>query len=232
MVLETDEILTRRSNLKRVVLELGGKSPSLVFDDADIENALQHHSWNFLFNTGQACIAATRIFVQENIAHDFIEQLKLRFEQVSQCAGSPTDPKAIYGPLADSAQFERVMSFFEIGKQEAELVTGGNQHIFSNKGYYVEPTIFLNPKDDARIYREEIFGPVACIRTFQTEEQAVKLANDTSFGLSCKSVQKPRIYTTNGSQRASIPLRRAVLFALLSKLMLVVLTSTLLNLLV
>jgi len=86
------------------------------------------------------------------------------------------------GPLADGKQFERVMSFLDAGRNEAELVTGGVRK--GEKGYYIEPTIFLNPGDDARIYKEEIFGPVITIRTFKTEEEAVKLANDTAFGLS------------------------------------------------
>lgn len=175
-------MLTYCSNLKRVVLELGGKSPSLIFADADIENALTHHSQNFLFNTGQACIAASRTFVHEDIADKFIEQLKVRFEQFSHATGSPMDEKTFLGPLADDKQFERVMSFLEIGKKEAELVTGGVRH--GDNGFYVTPTIFKNPKDDARIYREEIFGPVITIRTFKTEEEALKLANDTSYGLS------------------------------------------------
>ena len=170
------------SNLKRVTLELGGKSPSLIFPDAEIENALTHHSQNFLFNTGQACIAASRTFVHEDIADDFIKQLKVRFEQLSHAVGAPEGDKTSIGPLADGKQFERVMQFFEIGKTEAELVTGGVRK--GDSGYYVEPTIFLNPKDDARIYREEIFGPVITIRTFKTEEEAIKLANDTAFGLS------------------------------------------------
>lgn len=98
--------------------------------------------------------------------------------------GQPSDPNTFLGPLADGKQFERVMSFLDIGKEEAELLTGGARH--GDHGWYVQPTIFLNPKDDARIYREEIFGPVLTIRTFKTEEEAIKLANDTSFGLSCK----------------------------------------------
>lgn len=175
-------MLTRYSNLKRVVLELGGKSPSLIFPDADLENALQHHSQNFLFNTGQACIAATRTFIHEDIAPKFVEGLKARFEQFSNTQGNPMDAKTFLGPLADGKQFERVMSFLDIGKKEAELVTGGVRH--GDKGFYVEPTIFLNPGDDARIYREEIFGPVITLRTFKTEEEAIKLANDTSYGLS------------------------------------------------
>lgn len=175
-------INTTHSNLKRVTLELGGKSPSLIFADANIENALLHHSQAFLMNSGQNCIAASRTFVHEDIASDFIAQLKARFEQFSHAVGAPEDANTFMGPLADGKQFERVMGFLDIGKTEAELLTGGVRK--GDSGFYIEPTIFLNPKDDARIYREEIFGPVITIRTFKTEEEAVALANDTSFGLS------------------------------------------------
>jgi aldehyde dehydrogenase (NAD+) len=168
--------------MKRVVLELGGKSPSIIFDDADIENALTHSSQNFLFNSGQACVAATRTFVHEDIAPKFVEQLKARFEQFKHTMGAPLDAKTFLGPLVDGKQFERVMGFLEIGKGEAELITGGGRH--GTTGLYVEPTIFLNPKEDAKIYREEIFGPVATIKTFKTEEDAIRMANDTVFGLS------------------------------------------------
>ncbi|KAF2790267.1 putative aldehyde dehydrogenase [Melanomma pulvis-pyrius CBS 109.77] len=174
--------LATKSNLKRVVLELGGKSPSIIFDDADIENALTHSSQNFLLNSGQACIAATRTFVHEDIAPKFVEQLKARFEQLTHTIGSPLDAKTFLGPLADGKQFDRVMGFLDIGKREAELITGGKRH--GTTGFYVEPTIFLNPAEDAKIYREEIFGPVATIKTFKTEEEAIRMANDTIFGLS------------------------------------------------
>lgn len=147
-----------------------------------MENALQHHSQNFLLNTGQVCVAATRTFVHEDIARDFINQLKDRFEEISHKIGSPEDTKTIIGPLADKKQFDRVISFIEAGKNEAQLVTGGIRR--GTTGCYVEPTIFLNPKDDARIYREEIFGPVSTIRTFRTEEEVIGMANDTSTGLS------------------------------------------------
>ena len=127
-------------------------------------------------------MAASRVFVHESIAAKFTEQLKARFEQLGQTARTPTDPTAFFGPLADAKQFQRVMGYIESGKVEAELVTGGSRH--GDKGYHVEPTIFLNPKDDARIYREEIFGPVTTLRTFKTEDEAVRMANDTSYGLS------------------------------------------------
>jgi aldehyde dehydrogenase (NAD+) len=147
-----------------------------------MENALQHHSQNFLMNSGQACVAASRTFVHEDIVDDFIAQLKLRFEQLSNTMGHPEKPETLYGPLADGKQFERVMEFLEIGKKEASLLTGGVRK--GSSGFYIEPTIFLNPADDARIYREEIFGPVLTIRTFKTEEEAIHLANDTDYGLS------------------------------------------------
>jgi len=120
------------------------------------------------------------------------EQLKARFEQFTHTIGAPLDSKTFLGPLADGKQFERVMNFLEIGKSEAELITGGKRH--GTSGFYVEPTIFLNPAEDARIYREEIFGPVATIKTFKTEEEAVRMANDTSFGLSAC------IFTASGSR--------------------------------
>ena len=184
--------LAAKSNLKRVVLELGGKSPSLIFDDADIENALVHTSQNFLFNSGQACVAASRVFVQESIAAKFVEQLKARFEGFSHAMGDPQNPNIFLGPLVDGKQFDRVMEYLEIGKKEAELVTGGVRK--GEKGFYVEPTIFLNPGDDARIYREEIFGPVTTLRTFKTEEEGIQLANDTTYGLSAC------VFTTSGSR--------------------------------
>lgn len=170
------------SNLKRVTLELGGKSPSLIFADASIENALQHHSVGFLMNSGQSCVAASRTFVHEDIVDDFVQQLKGHFERLSDVMGHPEKPETMFGPLVDSKQFERVMEYVELGKKEASLVTGGTRK--GSSGFYVEPTIFLNPSDDARIYREEIFGPVITIRTFKTEEEAIRMANDTSYGLS------------------------------------------------
>ncbi|KAI8938991.1 hypothetical protein NX059_004835 [Plenodomus lindquistii] len=170
-----------KSNLKRVTLELGGKSPSIVFADANMENALLHSSQSFLANTGQACVAASRLFVQEDIAEDFVKRLKAKFEELANGIGAPSDAKTFMGPVVDDKQFESVMRFIEVGKGEAELVTGGARK--GESGFYITPTIFLNPKDDARIYREEIFGPVVAIRTFKTEEEVIKLANDTTFGL-------------------------------------------------
>ncbi|KAF2811426.1 putative aldehyde dehydrogenase [Mytilinidion resinicola] len=166
--------LAAKSNLKRVTLELGGKSPSIIFEDADMENVLTHHSQNFLMNSTQICVAASRTFVHESIAEKFVEGLKARFEALG-------DQPGFMGPLVDKAQFDRVTGYLEVGKKEAELITGGSQK--GKNGFFIQPTIFLNPAEDARIYREEIFGPVITIKTFKTEEEVVRMANDTEYGL-------------------------------------------------
>ncbi|KAJ9640977.1 hypothetical protein H2201_002213 [Coniosporium apollinis] len=184
-----------KSNMKKVTLELGGKSPSLIFADADLENALKNNSEGFLLNSGQVCLAATRVFVHSSIAPKFIDGLKARFEAASSAMGDdPAAPTTVLGPLADKKQLDRVTSYLESGKTEsgAELVTGGGQ--VGDKGCFVQPTIFLNPKSDAKIWREEIFGPVLTIRSFETEDEAVELANDTSYGLSAA------IYTASMSR--------------------------------
>lgn len=171
-----------RSNGKKVILELGGKSPSLVFNDADIDVAIRGNSQGFLFNSSQACIAASRLFVQSGIAETFIETLKAHFKGAESIMGDPSEPSTMLGPLADKVQLERVLGYIEAGKSEATLLTGGERK--GDKGAFVTPTIFLNPSKDSSIYREEIFGPVLTVLTFETEEEGIKLANDTSYGLS------------------------------------------------
>jgi aldehyde dehydrogenase (NAD+) len=175
-----------KSNLKKVTLELGGKSPSLIFDDANIENAIGQNSQGFLINTGQVCAATSRVFVQRGIAPKVIEALKAAFTQAEGAFGAdPATASTMLGPLADKAQYDRVVDFIETAKKDsgAELAVGGGR-IEGHKGFYVQPTIFLNAKEDSKIYREEVFGPVMNIKTFDTEEEAIKLANDTSYGLS------------------------------------------------
>ncbi|KAF4439568.1 aldehyde dehydrogenase [Fusarium austroafricanum] len=175
--------LACRSNLKKVTLELGGKSPVLVFNDAKVEKAIEFCTTLFLFNSGQVCASGSRVYVQKDIAASFLESLKARYAQVTAGVGASTkDPATFMGPLADEAQFNRVMSFIELGKQEAEIAIGG--HRVGNEGYFVAPTIFMNPKPDAKILREEIFGPVLTMITFDSEEEVLRLANDTEYGLS------------------------------------------------
>jgi len=128
--------------------------------------------------------------VQEKIAPDFLKGLKEKFEKMNDVMGDPMDQNMTLGPLADKAQYERVMSFLESGKSSgAEIVTGGNRK--GDKGCYIEPTIFMNPDNKAKIWTNEIFGPVISIKTFKTEEEAIEMANDTSYGLAAS------IYTTD-----------------------------------
>lgn len=170
-----------KSNLKRCTLELGGKSPALVFEDANLDNALTWTVNAILARSGQVCVAATRVYVHSSISNDFIDKYVEKMKAATSDLGDPQDSSVKIGPLVDEGQFERVRGMIERGKNEAELVVGGVQH--GDTGCYMEPTVFLNPKADAEIYRNEIFGPVAVIKTFETEDEVLKMANDTEYGL-------------------------------------------------
>ncbi|EGP88410.1 uncharacterized protein MYCGRDRAFT_41337, partial [Zymoseptoria tritici IPO323] len=171
-----------KSNLKHVSLELGGKSPALIFDDADLDNAVEHSSTSFLRNSGQICFAASRVLVQENIAPKFIEAVKTAFENAAKLMGDPNLEETAFGPLADKKQFERVMSFLDGAKQEGvQVLVGGERK--GDKGTFVTPTIFLNPDLNSKVYTDEIFGPAISIKTFKTEDEAIEMANNTSYGL-------------------------------------------------
>lgn len=131
--------------------------------------------------SGQVCVAASRVYVQEGIADAFIKAYTERMKDARSRLGDPHDPNVSMGPLADSIALEKVKSMIERGKNEAELVVGGLQH--GDVGCFMEPTVFLNPKPNAQVLKEEVFGPVAVVQTFKTEEEVIKLANDTEFGL-------------------------------------------------
>ena len=169
------------SNLKRVTLELGGKSPAVVFKDADLPKIVPLVCQAILALTGQACIAAARVLVEEEIYDEVVEGVKEFLEKARGTIGDPMEKKTMIGPLIDEKQFERVMTFIEKGKGEAELVSGGER--IGDEGFFVQPTLFLKPGREATIYREEIFGPVMMINTFKTEEEAIEMANDTEYGL-------------------------------------------------
>ncbi|KAH7419742.1 aldehyde dehydrogenase [Cadophora sp. MPI-SDFR-AT-0126] len=179
-----------RSNLKKVTLELGGKSPALVFADAPMEVAIGGVGGGFLANSGQICVAASRVLVEEKIAKQFCDALVQIFEAASKGMGADTmDPNTQHGPVVDKEQFDRIMRYIEQGKKSATLLTGGGR--IGTKGSFIQPTIFIEPAPDSPIWREEIFGPVLTVKTFQTEEEAIDLANATDYGLaSC-------IYTSN-----------------------------------
>ena len=166
------------SNMKRVTLELGGKSPAVVFADADLQSAIVALAQGVTMNAGQVCVSSSRVLVHTPVADELVAGLKAEFERIGSTLGSdPQDPATSFGPVVDSQQMDRVHSYIEKGKAEAKLVTGGSR--YSGPGSYIHPTLFIEPTADASIYKEEIFGPVLCVRTFETEQEAVKLANDT-----------------------------------------------------
>ncbi|HZP44389.1 MAG TPA: aldehyde dehydrogenase family protein [Candidatus Binataceae bacterium] len=167
-------------NLKRVSLELGGKSPNVIFADADLESAVSTAMFGFCMLSGQVCCAGTRIFVQQDFQDTFIDALTRYTSKVK--AGDPLDPKTTVGPLVSKEQFNRVKSYLELGKQEgAKPALGGE--VASGKGYFVDPAIFTGVKNNMRIAQEEIFGPVAAVIPFKDENDAVLQGNDTTYGL-------------------------------------------------
>ncbi|KAI1476515.1 hypothetical protein K445DRAFT_321526 [Daldinia sp. EC12] len=168
------------SNLKKVTLELGGKSPNIVFDDADIEQAISWVNFGIYYNHGQCCCAGSRVYVQEGIYDKFIAAFKKRAEQNS--VGDPFDEGTFQGPQVSKLQYDRIMGYIEEGKKGgATLETGGERH--GDKGYFIKPTIFTNVTHDMKIMQEEIFGPVVAVAKFKTEEEVVHLGNDSAYGL-------------------------------------------------
>lgn len=128
-------------------------------------------------------VAASRVLVEQSIAKSFCESLKTIFESARKgmVDADPLDPATQHGPVVDQHQFKRIMNYIEQGKKSAELVTGGGQ--IGSKGTFIEPTIFLEPPSESSIWQEEIFGPVLTVKTFNTEEEAIELANETDYGL-------------------------------------------------
>ncbi|KAG5024497.1 hypothetical protein AAZX31_08G038700 [Glycine max] len=176
-----------KSNLKQVSLELGGKSPLIIFDDADIDKATELALLGILYNKGEVCVASSRVFVQEGIYDEF--EKKLVEKAKAWVVGDPFDPKVQQGPQVDKEQFEKVLSYIEHGKKEgATLLTGGKT--VGNKGYFIEPTIFSNIREDMLIAQDEIFGPVMALKKFKTTEEAIKSANNTKYGLAAGIVTK------------------------------------------
>ena len=168
------------SNLKRVTLELGGKSPNIVFADADMDEAIEGSHQALFFNQGQCCCAGSRLFVEEKCYDEFVEKSVARAKK--RTVGDPFDQTTEQGPQVDSDQFNKVMGYIEAGKQDkATLRTGGKR--VGDKGYFIEPTIFADVKDDMKIAREEIFGPVMSILKFKDMDEVVERANKTMYGL-------------------------------------------------
>ncbi|OBT51798.1 hypothetical protein VE04_08108 [Pseudogymnoascus sp. 24MN13] len=176
------------SNLKKITLELGGKSPNIVFNDANIENAISWVNFGIFYNHGQCCCAGSRIFVQSGIYDEFVERFKAR--ALLNKVGDPFAPDTFQGPQVSQLQYDRVMGYIEEGKKAgATVVTGGERH--GDKGYFIKPTIFSDVTEDMKIVQEEIFGPVCSISKFETEEEVLKNANNTNYGLASA------VHTTN-----------------------------------
>jgi betaine-aldehyde dehydrogenase len=167
--------------LKRVTLELGGKSPNIFFEDADFEASIDGALFGVFFNQGEICSAGSRILVQRSIYPRFIEAMVDRARRIK--LGSPLDRSTKMGPLVSPEQYHRVLGYIELGKKEGRLVSGGRRPPGFEKGHWVEPTIFVDVPPSARIAREEIFGPVAVVMPFEDERDAIRLANDTPYGL-------------------------------------------------
>lgn len=168
--------------LKRVTLELGGKSPTLILDDADLAAAIPMALQAGFMNSGQACIAGTRILVPESR----LEEAKAIAREAASAmtVGNPANPESRVGPMVSQKQWERVQGYIRLGLEEgAELVAGGEGKPDGLDGYFVKPTVFANVTNDQRIAREEIFGPVVCLIGYRDEEDAIAIANDSLYGL-------------------------------------------------
>ena len=165
--------------LKHVTLELGGKSPLIVFDDADLDNAVSGAMLGNFYSAGQVCSNGTRVFVHRSVHDEFVRRTAARAQRI--VLGDPMDEATQMGPLVSAAQHAKVMEYVRVGRDEdgARLVTGGR----SPHGWYVEPTVFADVTDGMRIAREEIFGPVMCVLPFDDEDEVVARANATQFGL-------------------------------------------------
>ncbi|KAL8094085.1 hypothetical protein AgCh_035820 [Apium graveolens] len=168
------------SNLKQVTLELGGKSPIIIFDDAELDRAVQLALIGNLYNKGEICAAGSRVFVQEGIYEEFLNKLEEKVK--SWVVGDPFDQDTQQGPQIEKKQYNKILSYIEQGKKEGATLLSGGKPV-GKGGYYIEPTIFTDVEDDMIIAKEEIFGPVMSILKFKTIDEVISRANATTYGL-------------------------------------------------
>ncbi|KAH8651064.1 aldehyde dehydrogenase [Xylariales sp. PMI_506] len=183
---------TASVNMKNITLETGGKSPLIIFDDAEIDQAAKWARIGILTNSGQICTANSRLLVQEGVYDKFVEAFKEVVKSTK--VGDPFDPSTFQGPQITKTQYDKILGYVESAKSEgATLATGGVPYrgVGEGKGYFIEPTLVTGVKPTMKVYREEIFGPFVVIATFKTEEEAVEMANDTTYGLGAS------VFTTN-----------------------------------
>jgi aldehyde dehydrogenase (NAD+) len=169
-----------KSNLKPVTLELGGKSPNIIFDDVDLDEAVEGAHLGLFSNQGQSCCAGSRVFVEQSIYQRFVEKSMVRAGK--RIVGDPFDPTTELGPLVDQAQFDKVIGYIDSGRSKGALLACGGNRI-GTRGYFVQPTIFADVQDNMKIAQEEIFGPVMSIIPFQTVDEVIARANRTKYGL-------------------------------------------------
>jgi aldehyde dehydrogenase (NAD+) len=170
--------------LKHVTVELGGKSPDIIFADADLDNAVNATMSGLYFNKGEICFAGSRLLVEESIYDQVVSLLVERVKKTK--TGDPLDRSTDMGPIADKGEYAKILHYIDIGQNEdkAKLAVGGKPLMVGNgKGYYIEPTLFINANNNMRIAREEIFGPVLVVIPFKNFDEAISIANDTSYGL-------------------------------------------------
>ncbi len=169
-----------RSNLKRITLELGGKSPNIIFEDVDVDEAVEGAHLGLFVNQGQSCCAGSRVFVEEKIYDEFVEKSIAR--ALKRKVGDPLDPRTDQGPQVSQSQFDRVMGYIEAGKSEGATLACGGERV-GDRGYFVQPTVFSGVQDEMTIAREEIFGPVMSVIPFKDVDEVIKRANRTTYGL-------------------------------------------------
>ncbi len=195
------------SNMKRLALECGGKSPLVVFPDSDLDAAATAAAWGVFYNQGEVCNAASRLLVHADVKDELLEKVVGVASRIRP--GDPLDPKTRMGAIVDETQLGRVLGYIEAGKEEgAALHTGGSRVLEETGGYFVEPTIFDAVSNDMRIAREEIFGPVLSAISFTEEEEAIAIANDTVYGLAAG------VFTSdvNRAHRAARAIRAGVVW--------------------
>ena len=169
-----------KSNLKRISLELGGKSPNIIFADSDLDDAVEGAHLGLFVNQGQSCCAGSRVFVEQTIYDEFVEKSIARARK--RRVGDPLDPRTDQGPQVSESQFDRIMGYIESGKREGATLACGGERV-GDRGYFIQPTVFSDVQDEMKIAREEIFGPVMSIIAFKDMDEVIARANRTTYGL-------------------------------------------------
>ncbi|KAK3265520.1 Betaine aldehyde dehydrogenase 2 [Cymbomonas tetramitiformis] len=192
-------------DVKACSLELGGKSPLIVFEDAEIPKAVEWAMFGAFWTNGQICSATSRLLIQESIAPKFLAMLKEMAEKVNVC--NPLQADCRLGPIVTAAQYHKVLAMVNIAKEQgAKLLTGGGRPAGLASGYYIQPTVFTDVTTSMSIWKEEVFGPVLAVKTFATEEEAIALANDTQYGLAAAviSADEARLQSCTDALRCGI----------------------------